>query len=302
MTRVRFSRPRGFTIVEIITSLTIIAIIGLAMTKLIIGQTRSFQFDNGGRRARAAARGAMNILITDLRMTQDNGGVTAVDAANGRRIDVRVPYVFGFVCEVNAGNVAVSLVPTDSFQLATSKYGGYAVRDPATGIYSYAVASSADTMSSTSASRCRAGSTNIYADTAHVAGRTGGVYFLSPAPPAIASVGEPVFVWQAVTYEFKASNIFPGRFGLFRSASGLGGTDVVTDELTAPFKSTARFGYYLKNPYSTHDVATNTAPSTLDNIRGFQIFLPAESSDTMPTRNTPVSATTTTAVFFKNTR
>jgi prepilin-type N-terminal cleavage/methylation domain-containing protein len=49
---------RGFTIVEIITALTIIAIIGLAMTKLVLGQARSFQFDNGGvgARARRAAR------------------------------------------------------------------------------------------------------------------------------------------------------------------------------------------------------------------------------------------------------
>ena len=244
---------RGFTIIEILTALTIIGIIGLAMTKLILGQTRSFQYDNGARRARAAARSAMNILITDLRMTQDNGGVTAVDLVNNRRIDVRVPTVFGFVCEVTGGGVVVSLVPSDSFQLASSKYGGYAVRDPATGIYSYASAASTDSMRSAGAGRCRGG-VNIYADTARIAGRTGGVFYLSPAPPAITVVG------------------------------------------------TARFSYYTQNPYATRDVPTTTAPASLNNLRGFQIYLPAESSDTMPTRNTPQSANATTAVFFKNTR
>ena len=292
---------RGFSIIEILTALTIIGIIGLAMTKLILGQTRSFQYDNGARRARAAARSAMNILITDLRMTQDNGGVTAVDLVNNRRIDVRVPTVFGFVCEVTGGGIVVSLVPTDSFQLASSKYGGYAVRDPATGIYSYATAASTDSMRNSGTGRCR-GAVNIYADTTRISGRTGGVFFLSPAPPAITVVGLPVFVWQTVTYEFKLSNIFTGRYGLYRTLRGLSNTDTVADELIAPFKSTARFSYYTQNPYATRDVPTTTAPASLNNLRGFQIYLPAESSDTMPTRNTPQSANATTAVFFKNTR
>ena len=171
---------RGFTIAEIIISLTIISIIGLAMTKLILGQTRSFQYDNGSRRARAAARSAMNILITDLRMTQDQGGVTAVDGTNNRRVTVRVPTVFGFVCELTGAGVVVSLVPTDSFQLASSKYGGYAVRDSTLGTYAYVTAGASDSMRTAGGGRCHGGSVNIYADTAPIAGRVGGVYLLSP--------------------------------------------------------------------------------------------------------------------------
>ncbi len=292
---------RGFTIVEIITSLTIIAIIGLAMTKLILGQTRSFQYDNGARRARAAARSAMNILITDLRMTQDNGGVSSVDATNHRRVTVRVPTVFGFVCELTGTGIVASLVPTDSFQLATGKYGGFAVRDSVSGIYSYVNATAGDTITATNLNRCRAG-VNIFADTARVAGRQGGVFVMSPAPPGITAVGSPMFVWQTVSYEFKASNIYPGRLGLYRTVLGRANTDSASDELIAPFKSTARFSYYTMNPYGTRDVPFAAPPASLNNIRGFQIFLPAESSDTMPTRNTPQSTSATTAVFFKNTR
>ncbi len=300
----RSSRParRAFTIVEVITALTIIAIIGLSMTKLILGQTRSFQYDNGARRARTAARSAMNILITDLRMTQDNGGVVGVDSVNNRRVNVRVPTVFGFVCENSGTSVIVSLVPTDSFQLATSKYGGYAVRDSVTGIYSYVSAGPADTIQSAAPGRCHGGSVNLYADTAHVASRTGGVFIASGVLPATAPIGAPMFVWQTVQYEFKASNIYGGRFGLYRTVKGRAGTDSTSDELIAPFNSTARFSYYSQNPYATRDVPTTTAPAALNNIRGFQIYLPAESSDTMPTRNTPQTANTTTAVFFKNTR
>ena len=294
---------RGFTIVEIITSLTIIAIIGLAMTKLILGQTRSFQYDNGARRARAAARGAMNILITDLRMTQDQGGVTAVDGTNNRKVTVRVPTVFGFVCAVSGSGLVVALVPTDSFQLASSKYGGYAIRDSTLGTYTYVTAGASDSMRTSGAGSCHGGGTNIFADTVTVSGRLGGVYLLTPSPPALtAAVGLPVFVWQSVSYEFKTSAIYPGRYGLYRTVSGRSGADTTSDELIAPFKSTARFSYYTQGPYGNRDSVTTTAPGTLNNIRGFQIFLPAESSDTMPTRNTPQSAITTTAVFFKNTR
>lgn len=298
------SRPvrRGFTVVEVITALTIVAIIGLSMTKLILGQTRSFQYDNGARRARTAARSSMNILITDLRMTQDNGGVVGVDAINNRRVKVRVPTVFGFVCENSGTSVVVSLVPTDSFQLATSKYGGYAVRDSVTGIYSYVSATPSDTIQGAAPGRCRGGSVNIFADTAHVASRIGGVFIVSGALPATAPIGAPMFVWQTVQYEFKPSNIYPGRLGLYRTVMGRADTDSTSDELIAPFNSAARFSYYMQNPYATRDVPTTTAPVALNNIRGFQIYLPAESSDTMPTRNTPQTANTTTAVFFKNTR
>lgn len=291
---------RGFTIVEIITALVIVSIIGLAMTKLILGQTRAFQFDNGGRRARAAARSAMNILITDLRMTQDNGGVTAVNAAN-TRVDVRVPVVFGYVCENSGTSVVVSLVPVDSFQRTSAKYGGYAYRDSTTGLYTYVAAAFGDTIQATDVSRCHSGSVGIYADTANISGRRGGVFIASALGVALAPIGAPVFIWQTVSYEFKNSQIYPGRYGLYRTVRGRANTDTTADELIAPFKTTARFYYYSQTPYPTRDTALTTAPA-LNNIRGFKIFLPAESSDTMPTRNTPISAAVTTAVFFKNTR
>lgn len=293
---------RGFTIAEIITSLVIVAIIGLAMSKLILGQTRAFQFDNGGRRARAAARSAMNILITDLRMTQDNGGVVGIDSTNGRRVNVRVPTVFGFVCANSVNSVSVSLVPTDSFQMASSKYGGYAFRDSVSGTYTYVSAGPSDTIQAAGGGLCHGGGVGLFADTAHVAGRVGGVFTASGLLPAAAPIGAPVFIWQIVQYEFKTSGIYPGRYGLYRTVKGRANTDTTSDELIAPFKSTARFSYYKQNPYSTRDIPDTTYPASLNNIRGFQIYLPAESSDTMPTRNTPQSATATTAVFFKNTR
>jgi hypothetical protein len=244
----------------------------------------------------------MNILITDLRMTQDNGGVSSVDVTNNRRVTVRVPTVFGFVCELTGTGIVAALVATDSFQLATSKYGGFAVRDSVTGIYSYSSAGSGDTIRTAGAARCHGAPANQYADTTRIAGRVGGVYVMSPAPPGITAIGSPMFVWQTVSYEFKNSTIYPGRLGLYRTVLGRAATDSTSDELIAPFAATARFSYYTINPYGTRDSALAAPPGNLNNIRGFRIFLPAESSDTMPTRNTPQSSTVSTAVFFKNTR
>jgi prepilin-type N-terminal cleavage/methylation domain-containing protein len=294
---------RGFTVVEIITALTIIAILGIAMTKLVIGQARSFQLDNGGRKARAAARSAMNILITDLRMTQDSGGITYLDATNNRRIDVRVPVVFGTVCQVNGGNVILSLVPVDSFQLASAKYDGYAIRrSSGTYTYQYSAATSSDTIQSAGTGQCR-GSAKQYADTITVSSRTGNVVQVSPGPPSGAAVGDMAFVYQTVTYEFKTSTMYPGALGLYRTIRGRANTDTLSEELLAPFGTTSRFAYYT-NPAQTLDrpkLATPTA-SEYHKVRGFQIILAAQSPDTVPGRTTPQKATTTTSVFFKNTR
>jgi prepilin-type N-terminal cleavage/methylation domain-containing protein len=287
MMRITMKARRGFSILEILTSLVIVAVLGVSMTKLILGQARSFQTDNGSRRARAATRAAMNILITDLRMTQDFGGVAYLDATNNRRIDVKVPLVFGIVCEVNATNAVLALVPVDSFQMAAAKYNGYAVRMSGTGLYSYTSPTSSDTIQDANVSRCRCGR----------------VVTVSPAPPAGTVVGAPAFVWQTVTYEFKNSGMFPGAYGLYRVIRGRANTDTLSEELIAPFSSTARFAYYT-NPAQSLDRPTLTAPAvaSYNTIRGFQIYLPAVSSDTVPGRTGPMSATATTAVFFKNTR
>jgi prepilin-type N-terminal cleavage/methylation domain-containing protein len=295
---------RGFTVIEIITALTIIAILGIAMTKLVIGQARSFQFDNSGRKARASARSAMNILITDLRMTQDSGGVTYLDAANNRRVDVRVPLVFGTVCEVNAGNVVLSLVPVDSFQMASAKYDGYAVRRSGGSFtYQYSAASSADTIQATGAGHCHGGAINQYADTVSVSGRSGRIVVVSPGPPAGTAVGDMAFVYQTVTYEFKNSGMYPGTLGLYRTIRGRANSDTLSEELLAPFATSSRFAYYT-NPAQSQDRPTLTAPtsSNYQKLRGFQLILAAQSPDTVSGRTTPQTATTTTAVFFKNTR
>jgi prepilin-type N-terminal cleavage/methylation domain-containing protein len=294
--RPRSHARRGFSLVEIITALTILAVIGGAMTKMMLSQTRGYQYDAGARRSRTVARSAMNIMITDLRMTQDNGGVSYLDATNHRRVDVRVPIAFGVVCEVTAGTAAMAITPIDSFQLATIKYAGYGVRNPTTGIYSYV---DGGTLTSADVSKCRGGGVSIYADTVTMGGRTGKVIQVTGAPPVGTTVGSMAMIWQRVSYVFDTSKAFPKRAGLYRIVSD--GTAADTTELIAPFSWTARFSYFT-NPAQTDDAATNTAPADYNTVRGFKILLAAEASDTVPGYTGPKKSPLTTAVFFKNTR
>jgi prepilin-type N-terminal cleavage/methylation domain-containing protein len=287
---------RGFSLVEIITALTILAIIGSAMTKMILSQTRGYQYDSGGRRSRTAARSAMNIMITDLRMTQDNGGVANIDGTNHRRVDVKVPLAFGVVCEVTASTVAMALTPVDSFQLASIRYGGYAVRNSTTGIYGYV---DGGTLTSADPSKCHSGGVAIYADTITMGGRQGAIVQVSGAPPGGTAVGSMAMIWQKVRYSFDSSKVFPGRAGLYRIVGDATAAD--TNELIAPFSWTARFSYFT-NPPQPKDTATNSAPADLNTVRGFKIYLAAEASDTVPGYTGPKKSPLTTAVFFKNTR
>ena len=201
-------------------------------------------------------------------------------------------------CVVGATNVIVSMVPVDSFQLATIRYGGYAVRNATTGIYSYV---SGGSMSTSAVSACHGGggAPNITADTITMGNTTGKVLTLNGTPPAGTVAGSMAFIWQTVRYSFDSSRVYPNRAGLYRIVSGA--TTADTSELIAPFSWTARFSYYT-NPAQAKDTATNTAPTNLNTLRGFKIFLPAEASDTVPGRNGPQKTPMSTAVFFKNTR
>jgi prepilin-type N-terminal cleavage/methylation domain-containing protein len=295
--RTRTSARRGFSLVEIITALTILAVIGAAMTKMLLAQTRGYQYDAGGRRSRTAARSAMNIMTTDLRMTQDYGGLTYVDATNHRRVDVRVPVAIGVVCTVSGSGLTMALSPVDSFALTSMKYGGYAVRNTTTGRYEYIVGGS---MSSGNVGDCHGN--GVYADTVPVSGRTGSVVQVSGAPPAGSARGSMAMIWQTVAYVFDSSKVFPGRAGLFRIVTGSAAAD--TNELTAPFSWNARFKYYttMSRSPTVDDSPKATAPADLNTVRGLQIYLDAEASDTVPGYTRPKRSPLTTAVFFKNTR
>jgi len=291
-------RPRrGFSLAEVLVALTISGIVGIAMTKVLRSQNQFFDQQTNQRTARSISRSSMNVMLNDLRMVQDSGGVDSV-ASNGKLIRVLVPYRFGLVCATAGNTTTVSMLPTDSGTVATSVYGGFAYRNAATGRYVYITPNnptSTDAPTTSLAPTLCTGTltTQAQVKTMAVSGRTGDILTLT-APAAItATVAAPVFFWQKVTYSFASSTMYPGKLGLWRKVSG-----GLNEELLAPFDTSARFKFYI----SGADASTVTPPDKND-IRGLDIVLNSMSPKASSLKNSTNSITKmTTSVFFKNVR
>lgn len=292
MTRAR-KRPPGFTLPEILISLVIIAIIGAAFTRLVIAQSRFFTREYEARGARTVARSSMNLLLTDLRMVQDSGGVDSV-SADGRAVRVIVPYAFGLACGNSASGTIVSLLPTDTSVMALATYAGYAWRN-ASGRYTVVTPPApqgADLVQpyGTPATCTGTGSGQAGVATLTINGRSGQVVQVTPAAAGIP-VRTPVFLYQKITYAFAGSAAYPGLYGLYRTASGR-----APEEILAPFDSSARFKFYVPGQDTSQ-----TAVPALANIRGLDILLYGVSPKLQSNGQRSMTKMTT-AVFFQNTR
>jgi prepilin-type N-terminal cleavage/methylation domain-containing protein len=286
-------RRAGFTLTEVLIAVVIIGIIGAAFTRLIIAQSRFFTREYGARNARAVARNSMNLMLSDLRMVQDSGGVDLA-SSDGRTIRVIVPYAFGMACGNSLVATVVSLLPTDTSVMSLATYGGWGYRT-STGRYAIVTPTAPtgveNVQTSLSPSLCTgtgAGEAGI--STLTINGRSGQVVDLRPLTVAVTAQ-MPVFLWQKITYSFDTSAAFPGLYGLYRSVAG-----GRSEEILAPFESTARFKFFVPS----QDTSQATVPA-LSSIRGVDILLygvsPKPASD-----GTRTSTEITTAVFFKNTR
>ena len=134
MRRRRSLVRRGFTLIEIITSLVILGIVGVGFVKLILSQSRFTEGQMAKRNARTVSRNAMNILLTDLRMVEDNGGL---QFASRDSVTVRVPVAFGLLCANTAGVATMQILPVDSSMTAMGQYAGWAYRDSTDGLFKY---------------------------------------------------------------------------------------------------------------------------------------------------------------------
>jgi prepilin-type N-terminal cleavage/methylation domain-containing protein len=286
---------RGFTMNEMLIAMVILGVIGIAFTKMLTVQTR-FMKDTANRRAATSvSRTAMNVLLADLRMVQDSGGIDSA-ASNGRFIRLRVPYRFGLVCGSTGTVTTVSMLPIDSGSISMATYGGYAYRVASS--KRYVVVTPADPtgadifVNSASTPKCTGnGAGQARISTVSLNGRTGAVIDVKP-PSAAAAQGTAVFFWQRVSYSFATSTAYPGKMGLWRQVEGQS-----REEIMGPFGSGTRFRFYTDTV--TPDTSRRTVPN-LANIRGIELVLPGQS----PTAAGASLRTSRlqTAIFFKNTR
>jgi len=276
---------RGFTLVELLVTLTVMAVLGMALTRLLTNATRFVSRQDAMLSARQGARAALNTIVAELQLVGDSGLTAAV--ADGKSVTVRLPYAFGVTCRrASSQSFVASLLPVDSLTYASAAPGGFAWRR-LTGVYTnvpgaYTVAPSAD------AALCDADSVRIVPGGSRVV--------VSGYPAVNAPDSLAVFtLFQMVTYRFGSSTNLPGRTALWRKAGGGG-----DEELVAPFGAAAGFGFLVGGPKAATLTLQNTPPADLNTVRGLELRLFAESQWPAQGTGAPQMFPLKTRVMFSN--
>jgi len=280
---------RGFTLIELLVGVVLFAIIGTLCTRLLTTQGRFFDRQGMGNAARNVSRASLNRVISDFRMIEATGGVVA---ATSTSLTLRIPFAIGVMCDTQGGVTQITLLPVDSTtyanatSVATGGVYGYAWRNFQTGAYSYVENPATEAPGLPAVCLAK----NVTTVT------NGKVVQVTPVLPAGAGLGTPVFLYQKIRYEFKASTAIPGKIGLYRTVIAPNG-GLSSEELVAPFANTASWKFFTVNGGS---VAQAAPPAALSDIRGLELHLDGTSESIAATKSVPENATFTTAVFFKN--
>src|SRR5688572_13317886 len=126
MLRVLKSRA-GFTLAEVLVALVLTAVIGAAVTGAFVSQAKFFDQQEKVSFARGVSRGALNMMMSELRMIERTGGVPTATVPTNSSLTVRVPYAMGIVCD-NSSTLTLLRLPADPSMLAQPGYSGYAWR------------------------------------------------------------------------------------------------------------------------------------------------------------------------------
>lgn len=235
---------RGVTLVELLITLMVFGILGTALARLMISNSRFVSRQETMLEARQTARAAMNVMLAELRLVSDGGLVAAAPDS----VSVRVPYAFGVFCR----NEYAVLAPPDSTVYASAVHAGIAYQ-LATGLYAFdSTATVAGTTTNTAA--CDADSIRAIPGGRRI---TLSVAGLAPATRLF-------YLYQTVTYKFAPSVSLPGRRALWRRAAG-----AAAEELLAPFDTAARFRFLT----GSRLVPQTTVPAPLSLVRGLELRL-----------------------------
>jgi prepilin-type N-terminal cleavage/methylation domain-containing protein len=297
---------RGFTLIELMISMIVAAVVGAALVRLTVGQSRFMDQQEAWRSARSVSRSGINRLVSDIR-TVENGSAAAIGGlsaavAGGQDFTLRVPYAFGIVCTAAGTAATVSLLPVDSAMYFAAGHSGFAVRSSA-GVYTYYTSTVTNNApGAVGPVPC----TTVVAPDQPIGLTTGGALpsingspagrvvaltatlNLNPVPPK----GSIVFLYRRIRYEFKASVAVPGRTGLWRTMVDGGSTE----EIAAPFANTARVNFYVLN----NAAAQAAVPANLYDVRGLQLVLNGQSEQTPRGSTAPKMAQVSTSVYFEN--
>lgn len=302
LTAVRRARRarRGFTLTEVMISMVMISIIGVALTRLIVTQSRFSNKQVLQRNARGVSRGALNIMLSELRTVEQSTAFrfgnpltslgVAIPAPTATALVVNVPWAVGVRCSANA----IAILPIDSMSHvvgAGNTVGvGYRTIDER---YVYDPTPSVTSGNSSDFAACTAAGITVTGPDAMPNMR---VATLSGLGLVGGVVGTPVMLFYRVKYEFKASTTVTGRMGLFRSVANSSASFGTAEEIVAPFASNSGFRFFV----GTGRTATTVVPANLETITGVQLNLFALSERNTQGRTTPETSNLSTAIFFRN--
>jgi prepilin-type N-terminal cleavage/methylation domain-containing protein len=281
---------KGFTLTELLMGISVMAILGVALTRILINDSRFVSRQDAMLASRQGARAALNTVVSELSMVADD----AVLAATRDSLTVRVPIAFGITCEPPSGSTAVaSLMPVDSVVWAgttTGNAGAYWRQK--SGIYLRLTGGvTIATTPASDSTYCQQDSVRQIPGGKLI--RISSITGPQPRPDPMALL----LVYLRVTYKFAASTDLPGRIGLWRQVSG-----GVAEELVTPFDTSACFAYLIGGPKAaTMALRTTTVTgSSLDSIRGVELRLYASSESKPQGLNTYPMFPLKTRVRFSN--
>lgn len=277
---------RGFTLTELLIGMVVMAILGTAMARILINNSRFVSLQDAMMESRATARAAMQAMVTELHLVPDSGVIMATRDS----MTVRVPYAFGMLCGTTGGITTGSLMPTDSLMYAT------AVPDSIGYLPSAGGAFRRRRVTSVTAPPRAADCTN---DSIRVV--PGGRLIGTTIPGTALPSGSLFYLSQTTTYRFMTSVDLPGRRGLWRRV-GSG----AYEELAAPFDTAAKF-VFLMGPYLQPDARTSleyggvgARTARRDSVRGLELRLTGQSISPPQGSSAPQTFELRTRVAFMN--
>jgi prepilin-type N-terminal cleavage/methylation domain-containing protein len=273
---------RGFTLAELIIAMVVLAILGLALMRILISNSRFVSGQEAMMEARSTARAAMQAMLAELHMVGDGGLI----AASRDSVTVRVPYAFGMTCRRTGSVLTVSLMPYDSLPFALAQPDSIAIRDDVTG--SYTTFNITSTSYAPTPSDCTADSVRTVPG-GHLTGiRLSWGWWSVPSKALF-------YLSQTVTYKFMTSADLPGRRGLWRRVGG--GT---YEEMAAPFDTTARFAFLRGPLLQVSTTAPSSGTASRDSVRGLELRLTGQSVSPATGASGPARFDLRTTLTFMN--
>lgn len=271
-------KRRGFALAELMVALVISGIIGIALTKLVINQSRFVATQDAIMRARSGSRASLNQLASEIRMVSDSG----LRAASKDSITIRVPFVFGVTCGYLAGTTVIGLIPADSTNYALAVPSGLAWRDT---LGAWRFIEPITMTRNVSATNCSTNSITVVSNAKWASQ-------MATATTTSPTIGQPAYFYQTITYVFATSVDMPGRRALWRAVPSAG----LREEIVTPFDTSAKFQFITGNAQAVLD----NPPAVLDSVVGIRARLVAASDNTPGGRTAPMTFNLITDFRFRN--